>query len=126
MGTSAGVVLACLLLASCTKVEIEDHSLQYNEASGSLGSRVMLLNVVRAAKGYPMQFSRVSNYTGSSRMDGSLSFSLPFILNTFGTPSPARLQANANPSAQFKTGVQSLQLIDLNTAEVQRNPGIDV
>ena len=36
VGTSAGVVLACLLLASCTKVEIEDHSLQYNEASGSL------------------------------------------------------------------------------------------
>jgi hypothetical protein len=119
--SAAGAVLACLLLASCTKVEIEDHSLQYNEASGSLGSRVMLLNVVRAAKGYPMQFSRVSNYTGSSRMDGSLSFSLPFILNTFGSPSPTRLQANANPSAQLKTGVQSLQLVDLNTAEVQKN-----
>ena len=115
------VVLAAPFAASCTSVEIEDHSLQFNQATGSLGNRLLLLNTLRAAKGYPLQFSKVTNYTGQSRMDGSLSLSLPFITNTFGNPSGQRLQGTVSPSAQFKTGVQNLQLTDLNTAEFQKS-----
>jgi hypothetical protein len=60
----AWLVLVALIMPSCTRVEIEDHSLQFNQAAGSLGNRVMLLNIVRAAKGYPLQFSKLTGYTG--------------------------------------------------------------
>jgi hypothetical protein len=112
-------MLAASLLAACTRVEIEDHSLQFNQATGSLGNRVMLLNVVRAAKGYPVQFSKVASYSGQSRLDGGVSLTIPFIADVLGKPSSI-LQGTGTPSAQFKTGVSSLQLADLSTAEFQR------
>src|SRR5262245_15913549 len=88
-GTAASALwlaLAAALLAACTRVEIEDHSLQFNQATGSLGNRVMLLNVVRAAKGYPVQFSKVTSYSGSSRLDGGLSLNIPFLTDVIGKP----------------------------------------
>lgn len=111
--------LAGLLLAACTRVEVEDHSLQFNQAAGSLGNRLLLLNAVRSAKGYPLQFSRLTNYTGQSRLDGSLSLGLPFVANTIGKPSDTRLLGSVAPSASFRSGVSNLQLTDLNTAEIQ-------
>ena len=107
------VMLAALVPAACTTVEIEDHSLQFNQATGSLGNRLLLLNALRAAKGYPLQFSKVTSYQGTSRLDGTLSMTVPFI-NTIGR------SGTASPSAQFKSGVQNLQLSDLNTAEIQQ------
>jgi hypothetical protein len=117
----AWLVLVALIMPSCTRVEIEDHSLQFNQAAGSLGNRVMLLNIVRAAKGYPLQFSKLTGYTGQSRLDGGINLNLPFIANVVGNkPSSQILQGTVTPSATFKTGVQNLQLADLNTAEIQQ------
>jgi hypothetical protein len=109
-----------LLSTACTRVEIEDHSLQFNQATGALGNRMMLLNVVRAAKGYPVQFSKVSSYSGQSRIDGGLNLNIPFIGAVIGNPNTA-LQGTVTPSASLKTGVSQLQLADLSTAEFQRN-----
>lgn len=114
-----GLVLAATLLAACTRVEIEDHSLQFNQATGTLGNRMMLLNVVRAGKGYPIQFSKVSGYTGQSRVDPTVGMTIPFIVDVLGKPTQL-LTGNATPNATFKTGVNSLQLADLSTAEFQR------
>ena len=114
------LVLAASLLAACTRVEIEDHSLQFNQATGSLGNRVMLLNMVRAAKGYPVQFSKVSGYQGTSRLDGGLSLKIPFIGDVIGKPNQVLQGDITGPNASFKTGVSSLQLADLSTAEFQR------
>jgi hypothetical protein len=115
-----GLLAAALLLASCNGFQVEDHSLQFNQATGSVGNRIMLLNAVRAAKGYPLQFSKVTSYSGQGTVDGGLSVDLPFILNTFGTASGARILGTARPSSSFKTGVSQLQLADLNTAEIQK------
>lgn len=114
------ISLAGLLLPACTRVEIEDHSLQFNQAAGSLGNRLLLLNAVRAAQGYPLQFSRLTSYTGQSRLDGNIGLSLPFVANTFGSPPDGRFQGTLSPGASFKTGVSNLQLTDLNTAEIQQ------
>lgn len=111
--------MACLLLAACTRVEIEDHSLQFNQATGSLGNRVMLLNVVRAAKGYPVQFSKVTSYSGQSRLDGGLNLNIPFLGPVVGKPNSA-LTGGVTPSATVRSGVSQLQLADLSTAEFQR------
>lgn len=113
------LVLAASLLTACTRVEIEDHSLQFNQAAGSLGNRMMLLNVVRAAKGYPVQFSKVTSYAGSSRLDGGVGLTIPFPIDVFGKPTTL-LSGSTTPSASFKTGVSQLQLADLSTAEFQR------
>jgi hypothetical protein len=113
------LALAALVLTSCTSVEIEDHSLQFNQATGSLGSRIMLLNVVRSAKGYPVQYSKVTSYQGNSRTDGGVNLNFPFLAGKIGNPNTI-LQGGVTPSATFKTGVQNLQLADLNTAEIQR------
>lgn len=116
------LVVLVPLLISCTSYEVEDHSLQFNEAVGSLGNRLLLLNAVRAAKGYPMQFSKLQTYTGQGRADGGVSLDLPFVANTVGQGilPPARLIGSAKPSINLRTGMQSLQLVDLNTAEAQR------
>ncbi len=114
-----GLTLAILLLVACTRVEIEDHSLQFNQATSSLGNRVMLLNVVRAAKGYPVQFSKVTSYSGNSRMDGGLNLNIPFIGGVVGSPNSA-FPGSVQPNASFKSGVSQLQLTDLSTAEFQR------
>jgi hypothetical protein len=113
------LLVAGPLLAACTRVEIEDHSLQFNQAAGSLGNRVMLLNVVRAAKGYPVQFSKVTSYSGSSRLDGGLNLNIPFIGAVVGSPNTA-FPGGVTPNASVKTGVSQLQLADLSTAEFQR------
>ena len=114
------LAVAASLLGACTRAEIEDHSLQFNHATGSLGNRVMLLNVVRAAKGYPVQFSKVSSYSGQSRTDGGLNLNFPFIGAVIGSPNSA-FPGGVTPNASFKTGVSQLQLADLSTAEFQRN-----
>lgn len=115
-----GLLLSATLLASCTGFQVEDQSLQFNQATGSVGNRVMLLNAVRAAHGYPLQFSKVTSYSGQGTVDGGLSIDLPFVLNTFGNPSATRILGTARPSSAFKSGVSQLQLADLNTAEIQR------
>jgi hypothetical protein len=123
-GVAAGgrwlAVLAVSLLAACTHAEIEDHSLQFNQATGSLGSRLMLLNVVRAAKGYPVQFSKVASYSGQSRLDGGLNLNIPLLGPVVGNPNSV-LSGSVAPSATVKSGVSQLQLADLSTAEFQKN-----
>jgi hypothetical protein len=118
-GARLWLAAAVLLLAGCTRVEIEDHSLQFNQATGSLANRLMLLNVVRASKGYPVQFSKVANYSGQSRIDGGLNLNIPFIGGVVGSPNTA-FPGSVGPNATVKSGVSQLQLADLSTAEFQR------
>jgi hypothetical protein len=119
--TIAIAILLLFGLPSCTSYEVEDHSLQFNQAVGSLGNRLLLLNAVRAAKGYPMQFSKLQTYTGQGRADGGTTVDVPFLIDTIGhgTLSPARLIGTARPNTTLRTGVQSLVLADLNTQEAQ-------
>jgi hypothetical protein len=119
-GRAVGLLLAAGLLSACTGVQVEDQSLQFNQASGSIGTRLMLLNALRAAKGYPLQFSRLTSYTGQGTIDGGLNLDIPVLLNTFGSPSGARALGSIRPSSAFKTGISQVQLADLNVAEVQK------
>lgn len=115
-------LLSIAALAGCTNYEIEDHSLQYNQAVGSLGNRLLLLNAVRAAQDYPMQFSKLASYTGQGRGKGSLGVELPFGVNKIGSGplSPDLLTGSLKPTIELNSGVNSFQLVDLNTAEAQR------
>lgn len=124
------VVLIVISLGGCAGFEIEEHSIQYNQAVGSLGNRLLLLNAVRAAQDYPMQFSKLAAYTGQGRGKGSLGIEIPFGVNKVGVGalSPDLLTGSLNPTIELNSGVNSFQLVDLNTAEAQRalrtQPGV--
>lgn len=107
------VSILVLLLTSCTSYEIEDHSVQFNEASESLNLRLLLLNAVRASKDYPLQFSKIGNYQGVGSPSASISASIPW------GPKLVNPIYEVNPSLALKSGVQQLSLVDLNTEEAQ-------
>jgi len=107
------LVAVVVFLSACTKMEIENHSLQFNEAVGTLENQLLLLNAVRASKDYPVRFTKLNSYTGTSRWDGTYAPDVPFPL------SPDR-QYKVLPSFKFSPGINNMQLADLNTAEAQR------
>jgi hypothetical protein len=110
---SLAVVALVLSLASgCASVQVDDHSYQFNEATGSLGLRLLLLNAVRASKDYPLQFSKINAYQGTGTMGGSISASMPLT----GFPGNGAV----SPKVDWKDGISQLNLIDLNTEEAQQ------
>jgi hypothetical protein len=103
-------LVACLgLLGGCVNFQVDDHSYQFNEATGSLNLRLLLLNAVRASKDYPLQFSKISGYSGKGAVGGSVSATLP--LSGGGT---------LLPKVDWNDGISRLDLIDLNTEEAQQ------
>jgi hypothetical protein len=99
------------LLTGCVSHQVDDHSFQFNEATGSLGMRLLLLNAVRASKDYPLQFSKISLYQGKGAMgNATLSASLPLKALSAGS---------LGPKVDWNDGVSRIDLIDLNTEEAQ-------
>jgi hypothetical protein len=104
-------VAACVVaFGGCVNFQVDEHSYQFNEATGSLSLRLLLLNAVRASKDYPLQFTKITQYQGEGTSSASLSVSLP--LATPGTGS-------ISPKMDVKDGISQLDLVDLNTAEAQ-------
>lgn len=107
----AVAVIGLGLVTGCVNYQVDDHSFQFNEATGSLGLRLLLLNAVRASKDYPLQFSRISTYQGKGAVSGQISATLPLKIPTNGSMSP-RVDLN--------DGISRIDLIDLNTEEAQQ------
>lgn len=107
----AAVAIGLGLLPGCVSHQVDDHSFQFNEATGSLGMRLLLLNAVRASKDYPLQFSKISLYQGKGAMgSASISASMPLKIPSNGSLSP---------KVDWNDGVSRIDLIDLNTEEAQ-------
>ena len=100
------------LLGGRASVQVDEHSYQFNEATGSLGLRLLLLNAVRASKDYPLQFSKINAYQGTGTMGASVSAAMP--LQLF----PGN--GTVTPKVDWKDGVSQLNFIDLNTEEAQQ------
>jgi hypothetical protein len=107
---AAGIGLG--LLGGCAGIQVDEHSYQFNEATGSLGLRLLLLNAVRASKDYPLQFSKINAYQGTGTMGTSVSATMPMQLF------PGN--GTVTPKVDWKDGVSQLNLIDLNTEEAQQ------
>lgn len=68
---AACVALAC---ASCSfSSYVAAHPVEYNAAAAEARDKLILLNILRAAQGYPMQFSALSQVRGNLRSNGELS-----------------------------------------------------
>ena len=104
------VAVALGTLTGCVNFQVDEHSYQFNEATGSLGLRLLLLNAVRASQDYPLQFTKISSYEGSGTTGGSVSASLPLSFPGNGTIAPR---------VDVKDGISQLNLVDLSTEEAQ-------
>ena len=107
----AAAAMGLGLLTGCVSHQLDDHSFQFNEATGSASMRLLLLNAVRASKDYPLQFSKLSSYKGKGAMNhASLGASLPIKLPIEGT---------LTPKVELNDGISTFDLVDLNTEEAQ-------
>lgn len=107
LGFSIG---ACLLvLAGCTRAELENKADAYNQAIAESNNRQILLNAVRASQRAPMSFvgfgdvAAAPNWSGTAA--GTFNFD-PFGLTTY----------NVNPSVSVNGGFTSFTMNNLNNA----------
>ena len=108
----AVAAIGLAVLTGCVSYQVDDHSYQFNEATGSLSLRMLLLNAVRASKDYPLQFSKIQSYQGTGTTSASVSATVPLkIFPGTGT---------ATPKVDWKDGISQLTLVDLNTEEAQQ------
>jgi len=99
-----------MALCGCTQHEIEMHPEAFNRAIGSLDTRLLLLNAVRASKNYPLEFTSVSTVLGGAKFTAELDPSLPFPF------SPSR-SYDPGIKAYHERSISSLAIANLNTAE---------
>ena len=118
------------MLSACIRTEISDQSLQFNQATSSVGNKLLLLNAVRASKNYPMQFSKLGSFTGSGRISGGLTVGGPFAIKKIGSGplAPSLKTGTIGTAVNIGSGISSLQLTDVSTEEAQtklRSPVTD-
>jgi hypothetical protein len=111
----AVAVIGLGVLTGCVSYQVDDHSFQFNEATGSLSLRMLLLNAVRASKDYPLQFSKIQSYQGTGTTSASVSATLPL-----KALPPLPGSGTATPRVDWKDGISQLTLVDLNTEEAQQ------
>jgi hypothetical protein len=111
LGFSIGAcLLVCLVvLAGCTRAELENKADAYNQAIAESNNRQILLNAVRASQRAPMSFvgfgdvAAAPNWSGTAA--GTFNFD-PFGLTTY----------NVNPSVSVNGGFTSFTMNNLNNA----------
>jgi hypothetical protein len=71
---AAGALLPVLALTGCALVEtaLPERGFAINTGSSNLREDVILLNVVRASRFEPMNFTTLAKYTGTGSLEGSL------------------------------------------------------
>lgn len=72
------VTVVGLLLIGCTRTQVIDRSMDFNEALEVSTNQMLLLNAVRASRKYPMHFSNISQVTATPKISTKLGFTLPF------------------------------------------------
>lgn len=104
--------LIALTVSGCAQKEVELHPEAFNRAIGSLDSRLLLLNAVRASKNYPLAFTKVSTILGSSSTSAEIDPTLPL---------PFQANRAYDPGLKFshERGFSSLTIQNLNTEEAQ-------
>jgi hypothetical protein len=113
------VLMITLCVGACTKLEVEDQAIQFNEGTGESSAQLVLLNAVRASKDYPLQFSRIQSMTGKGAGSFEIGSQLPFDALRLGASSGTSF-ATLSPKLTYGSTVSQLNLVDLNTEEAQQ------
>lgn len=77
--TIGALVVLLSLVAACSKYELSDRQLAFNDALQDADNRQILLNALRASRRYPLFFTAVGQISSTGVLDGSsISVNIPF------------------------------------------------
>ncbi len=77
-GPMLAALMAVLTLAGCAQLEIADRAVAYNKAVEDASNRMLVLNIIRAKKRYPLYFTDFTKISGDVPLSGTFSLSIPF------------------------------------------------
>lgn len=119
------IIILTIAIGACTRKEIRLQNVSYNKGLEESENKMLLLNVVRASKRYPMYFSASDSVSGKHTLNPSLSTAFPFKIGpalsqpfTRGAGSHIELQSyDLNPSLSYSTGFASHSMANLATSK---------
>lgn len=117
------VILTFVLVmnASCSfSGSVASHPVEYNVAAAEARDKVILLNIIRASQGYPMQFSALSQVRGNLRASASLEIGAALTQPEDALSSSTGTTLQSNPSfdvavldsAKFMRGIMTPVSLD--------------
>jgi len=97
-----GIALLLLMAIAATSCIVVDHfshrAVQYNREAEQVQDQDLLLNIVRASKRRPLEFSGLQTVSGTGQSSGGISMSWPIHLNN------ATAATTLNPTVAFSGG----------------------
>jgi hypothetical protein len=102
IGRLFGLALLFLMAIQATSCVVVDHfshrAVQYNREAEQIQDQDLLLNIVRASKRRPLEFSGLQTVSGTGQSSGGISMSWPIHLNN------ATAATTLNPTVAFSGG----------------------
>ena len=98
---------------SCSGLEVYQQSSEFNSAVSNSSNNLLFLNIIRASKHYPMQFTKLQTYEGGGSTQGTAQFRFPF------GPGAINPVYGFDPQFSVKGHLSKIALVDLNTQEAQ-------
>jgi len=104
--------MICLTaIMGCARVELSLNAGGYNKALAVAGNKEVLLNAVRASRGYPLHFTGIGDFTGQSVFSSAkIMGSIPFVRDT-------TLAHTLTPSVSVQGNFSSLNISSINSKE---------
>lgn len=112
------VPLIALALAACSQVQLVHQVSEHNEALELSGNQVVLLNAIRASKGYPYYFTYLGDMQGKDAVTASVDAS-PSTLTTFANHQQHRFFGR--PSVALNNGFSTFNVSNANSDEFAVN-----
>ena len=109
-GIAAMLLTAACGISACAIVDsYGDRAVQYNLEAEQVQDQDILLNVVRASKRRPLEFSGVQTVSGNASATGTVSLSLPIWQNSARTPTTLTPGGTVSGGPTFTVGVLDTQ-----------------
>ncbi|MCZ6606482.1 MAG: hypothetical protein O7A64_02270 [Alphaproteobacteria bacterium] len=106
------ILMAVLTLTACAQLEIADRAVAYNKAVENASNRMLVLNIIRANKRYPLHFTEIVALRGDVPLSQTLGFTIPFGGDAAST-------FIFSPSTAVKSGI-SFDMAVLNEQDFMR------
>jgi hypothetical protein len=114
----AACVLAAIVLSGCSQVQLVHQVSEHNEALELSGNQVVLLNAIRASKGYPYYFTYLGDMQGKDAVNATIDAS-PQTLTTFANHQQHRYFGR--PSVALNNGFSTFAVSNANSDDFAVN-----
>jgi len=118
IAVGAVAILTVLLFGGCSQVQLVHQVSEHNEALELSGNQVVLLNAIRASKGYPYYFTYLGDMQGKDAVNATVDAS-PTALTTFANHQQHRFFGR--PSVALNNGFSTFNVSNANSDEFALN-----